>query len=99
MLAMPQMRPTSFEQNPDDTQQMIVTYVGSASPRELLESCAIQATVALRSLTSIGAKTNEEMTQAPDVSLENNVGRAEVEQFEDGIPEENRQLLEFWQVM
>ncbi|KAL1412563.1 hypothetical protein Q8F55_000310 [Vanrija albida] len=58
MLAMPQMRPVRTEPGPDkDT--VNVVYEGGPSPRELLESVVIQATSALKGLTSTAAKEEE----------------------------------------
>ncbi|WVQ95948.1 hypothetical protein IAU59_003047 [Kwoniella sp. CBS 9459] len=67
MLAMPQMRPVKTSPSPDSADQVIVTYEGSSSPRELLESCVIQAQAALKSLqgfaTATQEKSEEIMTQ------------------------------------
>ena len=60
MLAMPQMRPASEKPDPKfPVQQKIVTYEGAPSPRELLESCVIQAQAALKGLTK-SVKTDED---------------------------------------
>jgi hypothetical protein len=51
MLAMPQMRPTKVEAGPDND-TLYVTYDGSPSPREMFETIVIQATAALKGLSS-----------------------------------------------
>ncbi|KLT45850.1 hypothetical protein CC85DRAFT_86895 [Cutaneotrichosporon oleaginosum] len=51
MLAMPSMRPAAIRPGPD-AQSVSILYEGSPSPRELLESVAIQATAALKSLSA-----------------------------------------------
>ncbi|OCF34329.1 hypothetical protein I316_03843 [Kwoniella heveanensis BCC8398] len=59
MLAMPQMRPVKTKPSLDGADQVIVTYEGSSSPRELLESCVIQAQAALKSLHGFAVATQE----------------------------------------
>ncbi|GFZ49786.1 hypothetical protein JCM24511_07189 [Saitozyma sp. JCM 24511] len=56
MLAMPQMRPAKYEPLPDQPGSMSVTYEGSPSPRELLESVVIQAQAALKGLEGTATK-------------------------------------------
>lgn len=51
MLAMPQMRAVKAIPGPDDD-TVEVTYEGAPSPRELLETVVIQATAALKGLSS-----------------------------------------------
>ncbi|WVF68400.1 hypothetical protein IAT40_003165 [Kwoniella sp. CBS 6097] len=60
MLAMPQMRASKISPSPDAPNQVIVTYEGASSPRELLESCVIQAQAALKSLQGFAAAAQEE---------------------------------------
>jgi hypothetical protein len=89
MLAMPQMRPTATIMDPNDPKQRVVTYEGSASPRELLESCVIQATAALQGLKSMSenlAATGLQegaITQVPGAGLQPSL-------------EENERLRSFW---
>ena len=55
MLAMPSMRPvrkTPVDGAAGDEQQLEIVYEGSPSPRELLESCVIQAQAALKGLAA-----------------------------------------------
>lgn len=54
MLAMPQMRAVKAVPGPDDD-TVEVTYEGAPSPRELLETVVIQATAALKGLSSTTA--------------------------------------------
>lgn len=61
MLAMPQMRPVKVVPGSDED-TVEVTYEGAPSPRELLETVVIQATAALKGLSS---------TTAPEASSEN----------------------------
>lgn len=58
MLAMPSMRPTKVGKGPDP-ETVYILYEGSASPRELLESVVIQATAALKGLSSTNEKPED----------------------------------------
>lgn len=58
MLAMPSMRPSKVEPGPDP-QSVYVLYQGSPSPRELLETVVIQATAALKGLSSTTEKPED----------------------------------------
>lgn len=100
MLAMPQMRPVRISPIPNQQGVVTVTYEGSASPRELLESVVIQAKAALKGLESTSAKrdkaedkemTEEEMRQSKDEAK----AAAEKKKVELAA-DENQQLHEFW---
>lgn len=55
MLAMPQMRAVKAVPSAEDASTVEVTYEGAPSPRELLETVVIQATAALKGLSSTAA--------------------------------------------
>ena len=101
MLAMPQMRPVSSVQSSADPKQLVVTYEGASSPRELLESCVIQAQAALKGLEATAFKehfgqgeTEEELQMSTERILEQ-----QREQVEARRTDENTQLKEFWFVL
>jgi hypothetical protein len=106
-MAMPQMRPTKVEPFLTTTkveadvtegyQQVLVTYEGSPSPRELLENCVIQAQAALKGLKSTAVKPkethdNEEGLQMSAVLVAAEKELKETLQKNDA----NFQLADFW---
>lgn len=101
MLAMPQMRATSSLIDPKDPTQKVVTYEGSASPRELLESCVIQAQAALK-----GLKSTKMSASDPEIEEEEAKRRLtvpEVKAKEKGkqasaADAESEQFKTFWRV-
>lgn len=100
MLAMPQMRPTSSSPLPDSPDQQQVTYEGSSSPRELLESVVIQAKAALKGLKATsGAKKQQpeaEMTEKEMRVSKEEAMKAEEERKREMKNDENNILREFW---
>ena len=106
MMAMPQMRPTSSKPSETDKDSLLVTYESAASPRELLESCVIQAQAALKGLKATesaaekeeelddGLGTDELMFTAAEVAKR----AKDKEAVKDASLDRTsyRQLLEFW---
>ena len=100
MLAMPQMRPTSRRFSETDPNCVVVLYEGASSPRELLESCVIQAQAALKGLQATKPKedADEEGVEA-ERALQ--MTKSEVKRngkdrrwgYLDGA---NKHLQEFW---
>lgn len=98
MLGMPQMRPAQAEVNEND-QTKTVTYEGSASPRELLESCVIQAQAALKGLAATRKveSDDEEGTEEDGKRMSMAEKRAKEEETRmRRVDDENVQLEEFW---
>lgn len=99
MLAMPQMRPVSSTIDPDDPQRRIVIYEGASSPRELLESCVIQAQAALKGLDATKPKDVEANQDDVEQSLRmsaTEVAEKEKETLAKTKADQNAQLQEFW---
>lgn len=98
MLAMPQMRVASITTNCDDPSQRKIVYEGSSSPRELLESCVIQARAALRGLSAMsGVKVEQHVDSEEAKRL--NKKEAEAVAYEQSLEKptnENLQLECFW---
>jgi hypothetical protein len=92
MLAMPQMRPAKHEPLPDQPGSMLVTYEGSPSPRELLESVVIQARAALKGLE--GTATKDE--QAKDSGDEEMLRMSAAEKLRERRNDANARLEDFW---
>lgn len=101
MLAMPQMRPASSDIDPKDPTQKTVTYEGSSSPRELLESCVIQAQAALKGLeATAGVLEDEEMDAETAMRMSMAEAKAKAnEKRAVALADENEQLKTFWSVM
>jgi hypothetical protein len=101
MLGMPQMRPVKSLISPTDPAQRFVTYEGAASPRELLESCVIQAKAALKGLKATTAVQVDE----PDPVDEEERLRMTAEEWKakqtkkaKNIDAQNAELEAFWWV-
>lgn len=98
MLGMPQMRPAAAEVDETDSMTKIVTYEGAASPRELLESCVIQAQAALKGLAAtkvvaeVGVEDEEELKRMSAAEKE----RKDQEERKRKANNENDQLEDFW---
>ena len=98
MLGMPQMRSAQAEINENDLTKT-VTYEGSASPRELLESCVIQAQAALKGLAATRKveSDDEEGTEEDGKRMSMAEKRAKEEEAKmRRVDDENVQLEEFW---
>ena len=97
MLAMPQMRAASTVNDPEHPTKRKVVYEAAASPRELLESCVIQAQAGLRGLSATSAinialePLSEEAKRMTKEELE-----AKAKQVEKPSNSENIQLESFW---
>jgi hypothetical protein len=101
MLAMPQMRATKVEDLPNEPDQISVTYEGSPCPRELLESCVIQATAALNGLEAMFKREKEKAAAEADkeAKLRQTVEQARqetLEKTEQAKNDEGQQLKQFW---
>jgi hydrogenase maturation factor len=103
MLAMPQMRSTSIKPSPNDPYSRIVTYEGSASPRELLENCVIQAGAALIGLNAVEkvsqqeAKTWKQKTKEEKARMTlSEAAKHEAEVQAEKDKDEDVQLRVFW---
>ncbi len=104
MLAMPQMRPAKTEPAPNTSgqgpKQILVTYEGASSPRELLENCIIQAQAALKGLQATAAKDEtEKTTEEEEMELRlsaRELANREALNREEEKQNENFQLSEFW---
>lgn len=98
------MRSVEFEPACESVQQgpkqVLVTYEGASSPRELLESCCIQARAALRGLRST-ACNDEFGTEKEEDETILRLSKAEAAERDEERREEERQdenfvLKEFW---
>lgn len=99
MLGMPQMRPAAVELDPDDPYAKHVTYEGSASPRELLESCVIQAQAALKGLAAtrkVDTGDGDEMDEEGRTMSMAEKRAKETAAMMHRLDDENVQLEEFW---
>ncbi|ORY34658.1 hypothetical protein BCR39DRAFT_513852 [Naematelia encephala] len=95
LLAMPQMRPTKIEPGQDDN-TVRITYEGASSPRELLESCVIQAQAALKGLrsTSVEETTGSPTEEEKRLSATEAANKA-LKRIEEESNDENRVLKAF----
>ena len=100
-MAMPCMvvssvRPTKTTANKSSTRERVVTYEGSAGPRELLEAIVIQAQAAMKSLEGFKEpdRPAEEMTEEEKRMTTRELKGKEKET--DFQAEENTKLIKFW---
>lgn len=107
---MPQMRLTKKESIPERSSRsrkkgsghrVLITYEASASPRELLEYCVIQAQAALKGLDATSTRLeetneNEEWYEPP--TAPETAGKKRGRKGKRG-KNENEQLKEFWCVL
>ncbi len=108
MLAMPQMRPVKSESlprpsssGPHSPKQIQITYEGASSPRELLESCCIQAQAALKGLQSMPATQLSSAEEDEEIGMRlsiREVARRAAKKWDEEIIDENVQLKLFWSV-
>lgn len=82
MLAMPQMRQIRSEPVQREKDQLQVTYEGGPSPRELLESCVIQAQAALKGLNATEVDDEQVEKDAQELEEANRLSLAEYKKRE-----------------
>lgn len=99
MLAMPQMRPAKYEPLPDQPGSMSVTYEGSPSPRELLESVVIQAQAALKGLEGTATKDEPAKDSGDESMLRMSaaeVAKEKADKLKERRHDANARLEDFW---
>jgi hypothetical protein len=100
MLGMPRMRPARVEMDPKDPHAKTVTYEGSASPRELLESCVIQAQAALKGLVATRKVQSGDEDEAEEggnrMTRAEKSAKEEERSMQEKRDDENVHLEEFW---
>jgi hypothetical protein len=98
------MRPVKIEPANDcpkvALKQVLVTYSGASSPRELLENCCIQAQAALKGLEATAVRQDPDMEQEDEEEMKRlstrDLARRKARRREEENGDENIQLKEFW---
>jgi len=84
---------------PNEVPQKLVTYEGAPSPRELLESCVIQAQAALKGLKATSAKPDDRPSNEDEMSLSvAQAAQRDMDKEEEQLQDENFKLMTFWWV-